>query len=50
MLEYTLYLDESKNVDKQLFLMSGFAIENSKFSTLQESMYNIKKIFGMKNI
>lgn len=45
MLEYTLYLDESKNVDKQLFLMSGFAIENSKFSTLQESMYNIKKIF-----
>ena len=32
--EYTLYLDESKNKEKTLFLISGIIVKNSEIDNL----------------
>lgn len=41
--EYTLYLDESKNKDKTLFLISGIIIKNSEICKLNSAINDAKK-------
>ena len=41
--EYTLYLDESKNKEKTLFLIGGIIIKNSKIDELGSAIYDAKK-------
>lgn len=41
--EYTLYLDESKNKEKTLFLICGVIVKNSNIEHLNKGIYNVKK-------
>ncbi len=41
--EYTLYLDESKNKEKTLFLISGIIIKNSEIGKLNSAINDAKK-------
>ena len=41
--EYTLYLDESKNREKTLFLISGIIIKNSEIDNLSTAINDAKK-------
>lgn len=43
--KYTLFLDESVNVDKNLLLMAGFAIKNNDTELLEKYILNVKKTF-----
>ena len=41
--EYTLYLDESKNKERTLFLIGGIIIKNSQICTLANAINGAKK-------
>ena len=41
--EYTLYLDESKNREKTLFLISGIIVKNSEIDNLSATIHDAKK-------
>lgn len=41
--EYTLYLDESKNSEKTLFVIGGIIIKNSEIAKLNSAIYDVKK-------
>ncbi len=47
--EYTLYLDESKNKEKTLFVISGIIIKNSEIDKLNSSITDAKKCIWDKS-
>ena len=44
MTEYTLYLDESYNVERKQFLVAGFAIDLNKIDIVDKGIESIKNI------
>ncbi|MCM1253683.1 MAG: hypothetical protein NC321_12745 [Clostridium sp.] len=47
--EYTLYLDESKNRDKTLFIISGIVVKNSEINKLGVAINDAKKCIWDEN-
>ena len=50
--EYTLYLDESKNSEKTIFVIGGIIIKNSEIAKLNLAINDAKKCIwaGKKNV
>ena len=47
--EYTLYLDESKNSEKTIFVIGGIIIKNSEIAKLNLAINDAKKCIWAEN-